>query len=295
MHRSLPAANSFCFGSGDVNHCATQQVAAGMSRSSCGPIRYWWSSIYLWLSITSALIPSPAVWSCCEAVCLLLHLFCAWSRPATAASCCELTDVADLQAEIEPRWLLRPMRLPSVMFRLSCPSSCCLCLHSVYFVPPLYRSAWAHQPPAARLSSVYQFLKPATVRFIWTSADLQASDTEAWRFNAVGNRFWWSRLWLSHSCETETYNVLFSCFLPDYSKGFGGKFGVQNDRMDKVRSVSCVWMCVMMCRASSHLCLRSRQSAGTFDEVEKPTSSYQKTKPVEAGEFVNISCVSIGV
>uniref|UniRef100_A0A665V007 Cortactin n=1 Tax=Echeneis naucrates TaxID=173247 RepID=A0A665V007_ECHNA len=42
----------------------------------------------------------------------------------------------------------------------------------------------------------------------------------------------------------------------DYSKGFGGKFGVQNDRMDK--------------------------SAGTFDEVEKPSSSYQKTKPVEA-------------
>uniref|UniRef100_A0A3P8VBQ7 Cortactin n=1 Tax=Cynoglossus semilaevis TaxID=244447 RepID=A0A3P8VBQ7_CYNSE len=43
----------------------------------------------------------------------------------------------------------------------------------------------------------------------------------------------------------------------DYSKGFGGKFGVQKDRMDKV-------------------------NAGTFEEVEKPTSSYQKTKPVEA-------------
>ncbi|KAL7406173.1 hypothetical protein ABVT39_014561 [Epinephelus coioides] len=42
----------------------------------------------------------------------------------------------------------------------------------------------------------------------------------------------------------------------DYSKGFGGKFGVQNDRMDK--------------------------SAGTFEDVEKPASSYQKTKPVEA-------------
>ncbi|KAM6950619.1 src substrate cortactin isoform 2-T2 [Lycodopsis pacificus] len=42
----------------------------------------------------------------------------------------------------------------------------------------------------------------------------------------------------------------------DYSKGFGGKFGVQNDRMDK--------------------------SAGTFEDVEKVTSSYQKTKPVEA-------------
>ncbi|XP_053183355.1 LOW QUALITY PROTEIN: src substrate cortactin-like [Scomber japonicus] len=41
----------------------------------------------------------------------------------------------------------------------------------------------------------------------------------------------------------------------DYSKGFGGKFGVQNDRMDKR------W---------------------TFEDVEKPTSSYQKTKPVEA-------------
>ncbi|XP_020778264.1 src substrate cortactin isoform X2 [Boleophthalmus pectinirostris] len=42
----------------------------------------------------------------------------------------------------------------------------------------------------------------------------------------------------------------------DYSVGFGGKFGVQNDRMDK--------------------------SAGTFEDVEKPASSYQKTKPVEA-------------
>ncbi|XP_056269296.1 src substrate cortactin-like isoform X2 [Pseudoliparis swirei] len=42
----------------------------------------------------------------------------------------------------------------------------------------------------------------------------------------------------------------------DYNKGFGGKFGVQNDRMDK--------------------------SAGTFEDVEKVASSYQKTKPVEA-------------
>ncbi|XP_056622154.1 src substrate cortactin-like isoform X1 [Triplophysa dalaica] len=42
----------------------------------------------------------------------------------------------------------------------------------------------------------------------------------------------------------------------DYSKGFGGKYGVQKDRMDK--------------------------SAGTFEEVEKPGVSYQKTRPVEA-------------
>lgn len=42
----------------------------------------------------------------------------------------------------------------------------------------------------------------------------------------------------------------------DYSKGFGGKYGVQKDRMDK--------------------------SAGTFEEVDRPASGYQKTKPVEA-------------
>ncbi|XP_062404832.1 src substrate cortactin-like isoform X1 [Sardina pilchardus] len=42
----------------------------------------------------------------------------------------------------------------------------------------------------------------------------------------------------------------------DYSKGFGGKYGVQKDRMDK--------------------------SAGTFEDVDRPASGYQKTKPVEA-------------
>ncbi|RXN08815.1 src substrate cortactin isoform X1 [Labeo rohita] len=44
----------------------------------------------------------------------------------------------------------------------------------------------------------------------------------------------------------------------DYAKGFGGKYGVQKDRMDK--------------------------SAGTFEEVEKPSTAYQKTRPVEAGQ-----------
>uniref|UniRef100_A0A669PIL7 Cortactin n=1 Tax=Phasianus colchicus TaxID=9054 RepID=A0A669PIL7_PHACC len=42
----------------------------------------------------------------------------------------------------------------------------------------------------------------------------------------------------------------------DYSKGFGGKYGVQKDRMDK--------------------------NAATFEDIEKPTPTYQKTKPVEA-------------
>uniref|UniRef100_A0A8C1GKN7 Cortactin n=1 Tax=Cyprinus carpio TaxID=7962 RepID=A0A8C1GKN7_CYPCA len=41
----------------------------------------------------------------------------------------------------------------------------------------------------------------------------------------------------------------------DYVKGFGGKFGVQTDRQD---------------------------NAGTFEEVEKPSAAYQKTRPVEA-------------
>ncbi len=34
-----------------------------------------------------------------------------------------------------------------------------------------------------------------------------------------------------------------------------------------------------------------RQSAGTFDDVEKPSSSYQKTKPVEAGKRSSTSAV----
>ncbi|XP_043943814.1 src substrate cortactin-like [Protopterus annectens] len=42
----------------------------------------------------------------------------------------------------------------------------------------------------------------------------------------------------------------------DYAKGFGGRYGVQSDRVDK--------------------------SAAGFQDMESPTSSYQKTKPVEA-------------
>ncbi|XP_019365259.1 PREDICTED: src substrate cortactin-like [Gavialis gangeticus] len=42
----------------------------------------------------------------------------------------------------------------------------------------------------------------------------------------------------------------------DYAKGFGGRYGVQKDRVDK--------------------------SAAGFSEMEAPTSSYERTKPVEA-------------
>lgn len=46
-----------------------------------------------------------------------------------------------------------------------------------------------------------------------------------------------------------------TCFfflLSDYSKGFGGKFGVQNDRMDKVRSV-CVCVVFVVRGARCHM------------------------------------------
>ncbi|NXN55666.1 HCLS1 protein, partial [Rynchops niger] len=43
----------------------------------------------------------------------------------------------------------------------------------------------------------------------------------------------------------------------DYAKGFGGRYGVQKDRIDK--------------------------SAAGFNEMAAPTSSYEKTRPVEAG------------
>ncbi|XP_071409036.1 hematopoietic lineage cell-specific protein isoform X2 [Pithys albifrons albifrons] len=43
----------------------------------------------------------------------------------------------------------------------------------------------------------------------------------------------------------------------DYAKGFGGRYGVQKDRVDK--------------------------SAAGFDDMAAPTSSYEKTRPLEAG------------
>ncbi|NXA76275.1 HCLS1 protein, partial [Thryothorus ludovicianus] len=43
----------------------------------------------------------------------------------------------------------------------------------------------------------------------------------------------------------------------DYAKGFGGRYGIQKDRVDK--------------------------SAAGFDEMAAPTSSYEKTRPLEAG------------
>lgn len=77
--------------------------------------------------------------------------------------------------------------------------------------------------------------------------------------------------------------------LPDYSKGFGGKFGVQNDRMDKVRTRVCVYFSVegLVLHVTSDI----EQSASTFEDVEKLTPAYQKTKPVEAGEHRSSSAV----
>lgn len=41
-------------------------------------------------------------------------------------------------------------------------------------------------------------------------------------------RFWWI---VSHVMVSLLYKL--NCFLSDYSKGFGGKFGIQTDRVDK--------------------------------------------------------------
>lgn len=47
-------------------------------------------------------------------------------------------------------------------------------------------------------------------------------------------------------------------------------------------------MCAELRVASLSLRL---QSAGTFEEVEKPSPSYQKTRPVEAGKLSSTSPV----
>lgn len=68
---------------------------------------------------------------------------------------------------------------------------------------------------------------------------------------------------------------------------------MQNDRMDKVRSVCVVCECVCLCMCGSlrHVFLSLvLQSAGTFEDVEKPSSAYQKTKPVEAGKEPSAVC-----
>lgn len=53
-----------------------------------------------------------------------------------------------------------------------------------------------------------------------------------------------------------------------------------------IRQVLCVFTCVVVHRRSV-LCghVSVGQSAGTFEDVEKPTPSYKKTRPVEAGEL----------
>uniref|UniRef100_A0A665V0L2 Cortactin n=1 Tax=Echeneis naucrates TaxID=173247 RepID=A0A665V0L2_ECHNA len=78
----------------------------------------------------------------------------------------------------------------------------------------------------------------------------------------------------------------------DYVKGFGGKFGVQTDRQDK-SALGWDHQEKLQLHESQKDYKRGfggrygveverQDHAGTFDEVEKPSSSYQKTKPVEA-------------
>uniref|UniRef100_A0A3Q3JQ35 SH3 domain-containing protein n=1 Tax=Monopterus albus TaxID=43700 RepID=A0A3Q3JQ35_MONAL len=93
--------------------------------------------------------------------------------------------------------------------------------------------------------------------------------------------------WYPHAHEQTVLGLScpVSCVPADYVKGFGGKFGVQTDRQDKS---ALGW------DHQEKLQLHESQkgtgsgsvwflkSAGTYENVEKMTPSYQKTKPVEA-------------
>uniref|UniRef100_A0A8C5TKU3 Hematopoietic cell-specific Lyn substrate 1 n=1 Tax=Malurus cyaneus samueli TaxID=2593467 RepID=A0A8C5TKU3_9PASS len=80
----------------------------------------------------------------------------------------------------------------------------------------------------------------------------------------------------------------------DYSVGFGGKFGVQRDRQDK-NALGWDHQEKVQPHASQTDCAkgfggrygvekdRVDKSAAGFDEMAAPTSSYEKTRPLEAG------------
>ncbi|KAJ3594143.1 hypothetical protein NHX12_006475 [Muraenolepis orangiensis] len=85
----------------------------------------------------------------------------------------------------------------------------------------------------------------------------------------------------------------------DYKHGFGGRYGVQAERRDQCalgfdhkESLSKHDGCLLFavhstaphCDGPIHaLFLHTlAQSAGTFEDIDKPSSAYQKTKPVEA-------------
>ncbi|XP_077449609.1 src substrate protein p85-like isoform X2 [Stigmatopora argus] len=66
----------------------------------------------------------------------------------------------------------------------------------------------------------------------------------------------------------------------DYSAGFGGRYGVQSERMDKVSSK------MTLCdRLKKLRCFRLgflSKSASGFSDMDSPISAYEKTQPIEA-------------
>lgn len=72
----------------------------------------------------------------------------------------------------------------------------------------------------------------------------------------------------------------------DYAKGFGGRYGVQADRVDKVNLINVqintwTWSVIVEWHR-----IVSSQSAASFSEMESPTSSYEKTQPLEACKWL---------
>lgn len=187
----------------DVNQCAAQEgicrhVDVLLWPGPARPVHYWWSSIYLWLSITSALIISPAVCSCLFASAFVLCMnssdhsgLLLWARRRGWSSSRDWAKMAaspHASASCYVQTLLSVLRLSLSALSLFCSSSLQVCMSS--------------SAPSSSSQSVSSWNQPQSA-----SSELQqtweASDTEAWR-SAVRNRFWWSRLWLSHWCETET-------------------------------------------------------------------------------------------
>lgn len=74
-------------------------------------------------------------------------------------------------------------------------------------------------------------------------------------------------------------------FCSDYSAGFGGRYGVQADRMDKV-SMNADWEVIYtslyILEESFGKLLVLLQSAAGFSDIDSPTSAYEKTQPLEA-------------
>lgn len=77
--------------------------------------------------------------------------------------------------------------------------------------------------------------------------------------------------------------------ISDYAKGFGGHYGVEVDRMDTVHFGDITFFCC--CKSNVQFNgfeimsnVFPTQSAASFNEMEPPSSSYEKPKAFEPCE-----------